>query len=85
MLAASAVPALVLNADYWPLRYAPASCWSWRAAIEAVVQGRVEVVAQYERTVRSPSTELRLPPVVALRQFVDLARPAPLTARPKPA
>jgi 5-methylcytosine-specific restriction endonuclease McrA len=65
-----ACPALVLNADYTPLSYYPLSLWSWQDAIKAAFLERVDVIAQYDREIRSPSFAMRLPSVVALRQYV---------------
>lgn len=67
-------PALVLNADYRPLSYFPLSLWSWQTAIKAVFLRRVNIVCEYERVVHSPSTELRLPSVIALKKYVRPAR-----------
>ncbi len=64
------LPALVLNADYQPLSYFPLSLWSWRQAIKAVFLGRVDVVSEYDRLVRSPGAALRLPSVIALKTYV---------------
>ena len=63
-------PALVLNADYIPLSYFPLSVWPWQGALKAVFLDRVDIVAEYERVVRSPSIEMRLPSVVCLRQYI---------------
>ena len=63
-------PALVLNADYTPLSYYPLSIWPWQTAIKAVFLDRVDIVAQYEREVRSPSARLKLPSVIALKSYV---------------
>lgn len=63
-------PALVLNADFQPLSYFPLSLFSWEDAIKAVVKGSHAVVAEYEQVVRSPSIEMRLPSVIALREYV---------------
>ena len=65
-----ACPALVLNADYTPLSYYPLSLWSWQDAVKASFLERVDVIAQYDREIRSPSFVMRLPSVVALRQYV---------------
>jgi len=67
-------PALVLNADFRPLSYFPLSLWSWQDALKAVFLDRVEVVAHYEKTVRSPSFEMQLPSVVSLKSFVSHSR-----------
>jgi 5-methylcytosine-specific restriction endonuclease McrA len=63
-------PALVLNADYRPLSYFPLSLWSWQDAIKAAWMERVDIIAEYDEVVRSPSTELRLPSVVVLKDYV---------------
>lgn len=67
-------PALVLNADFRPLSYFPLSLWSWQDALKAVFLDRVDVVAQYEKKVHSPSFEMRLPSVVSLKQYVSHSR-----------
>ncbi len=63
-------PALVLNADYRPLSYYPLSLWSWQDAIKAVFLDRVNIVAEYDSAVRSPSFAMKLPSVVSLKTFV---------------
>jgi 5-methylcytosine-specific restriction endonuclease McrA len=63
-------PSLVLNADYTPLCYYPLSLWSWQNAVKAVFLDKVDIVAEYEREVRSPGFSMRLPSVIALRQYV---------------
>ena len=68
-----ALPALVLNADYRPLSYYPLSLWSWQDAIKAVFLDRVNIVAEYEHEVKSPSFAIRLPSVVCLKQYVKPA------------
>lgn len=67
-------PALVLNADFRPLSYFPLSLWSWQDAIKAVFLDRVNIVSSYERTVHSPSFEMRLPSVVSLKTYVKPSR-----------
>lgn len=63
-------PALVLNADYRPLSYYPLSLWPWQEAVKAVFLDRVTIVAEYEQTVRSQRSELRIPSVVVLKDYV---------------
>jgi 5-methylcytosine-specific restriction endonuclease McrA len=63
-------PALVLNADYRPLSYYPLSLWPWQEAVKAAFLDRVEIVAEYDDWVRSPSTSMRIPSVVVLRDYV---------------
>jgi 5-methylcytosine-specific restriction endonuclease McrA len=67
-------PALVLNADYRPLSYFPLSLWSWQDAIKAVFLERVNIVSEYDRVVRSPGFEMRLPSVVSLKTYVQPAK-----------
>jgi 5-methylcytosine-specific restriction endonuclease McrA len=63
-------PALVLNADYRPLSYYPLSLWPWQEAIKAVWLDRVDIVAEYDAHVASPSTRIRIPSVVVLIDYV---------------
>src|SRR3990167_3242012 len=67
-------PALVLNADFRPLSYYPLSIWPWEEVVKAVYQDRVDVVSTYDRVVRSPSMEMVLPSVIALKSYVDQDR-----------
>lgn len=67
-------PALVLNADFRPLSYFPLSTLTWQDAITAVVKEHVSVVAEYDQVVRSPSREIRLPSVVAMRSYVPMPK-----------
>ena len=67
-------PALVLNADFRPLSYFPLSLWPWQEAVKAVFLDRVNIISEYDRVVRSPSFEMKLPSVIALKEFVPMAR-----------
>ena len=67
-------PSLVLNADFRPLSYFPLSLWCWQDTVKAVFRDRVNIVAEYERVVRSPSLEMRLPSVISLKEYVHLDR-----------
>lgn len=67
-------PALVLNADFRPLSYFPLSVWSWQDAVKAVFLERVSVLNEYETEVHSPSMSMRLPSVIALKDYVPAAR-----------
>ena len=49
------------------------SLWSWQTAIKAAFLERVDIIAEYDREIRSPSFKMKLPSVIALRQYV---RPA---------
>lgn len=64
-------PALVLNADYRPLSYFPLSLCSWQDAVKAAYLERVDIVAEYDDVVHSPSIEIRVPSVIVLRDYVQ--------------
>ena len=63
-------PALVLNADYTPLSYYPLSLWPWQTAIKAIFLDRVDVIETYEHEVHSPTIQMKIPSVIALKQYV---------------
>lgn len=63
-------PALVLNADYRPLSYFPLSLWAWQDAIKAVWLERVDIIAEYDDVVHSPSTQIKIPSVIVLKDYV---------------
>jgi 5-methylcytosine-specific restriction endonuclease McrA len=60
---------LLLNATYEPLRVV-----HWQKAITLWCQGKVEVVAEYEREVRSVSFSIKLPSVIRLLRRVRIRR-----------
>ncbi len=72
--AAVTYPALVLNADFRPLSYFPLSLWSWQDSIKAVFLRRVNIVSEYDTIVHSPSLEMRLPSVIALKDYIRIDR-----------
>lgn len=67
-------PALVLNADFRPLSYFPLSIWPWQEAVKAIFRDSVTVVSEYDRVVCSPNWELKLPSVLALKEYVPMVR-----------
>lgn len=73
-------PALILNADFRPLSYYPLSVLSWQDAIRAIVRESVHVVSEYERVIRSPTHEFKLPSVLALKEYVP-SKPMPAFTR----
>lgn len=60
---------LVLNASYEPLQIV-----SWKRAIRMLFQEKVEVVAEYDREIRSVSLSIRLPSVLRLLHYVKNKR-----------
>lgn len=67
-------PALVLNADFRPLSYYPLSLWCWQDSIKAVFLERVNIVSEYDVYVHSPSTKMRVPSVVSLKDYIQPSR-----------
>lgn len=64
-------PTLVLNADFRPLSYYPLSLWCWQDAIKAVFMDRVSIISEYDQEVHSPSTAMRIPSVIALKDYIS--------------
>lgn len=56
---------LVLNASYEPLKVV-----DWQRAMTLWAQGKCEIIAEYDREVRSVSFTFKLPSVVRLLRFV---------------
>ena len=67
-------PALVLNADFRPLSYLPLSLWGWQDVIKAVFLDRVNILSEYETEVHSPGFSMKLPSVIALKDYVAVSR-----------
>jgi len=61
---------LVLNATYEPLRIVP-----WQKAITLLFQGKVEVIAVYDREIRGVTVRVKLPSVLRLLRHVRIKRP----------
>lgn len=59
---------LVLNASYEFLGFC-----DWQSAICSVVSGKVNVLEEYDKTVHSPSMEMKIPAVIRLRHYVKVA------------
>jgi len=72
--AAKGWPCLVLNADFAPLSYQPLSLITWQDAIKSVFLERVQIVANYDHQISSPSAKMHLPSVVALKSYVQQNR-----------
>ena len=61
---------LVLNATYEPLRIV-----SWQKAMTLLFQGKVEVIADYDREIRGVTVRVKLPSVLRLLRHVRMKRP----------
>jgi 5-methylcytosine-specific restriction endonuclease McrA len=68
---------LVLNADGRPLSTWPLSLIPARDAVHAFYRDRVTVLETWDAVYRSPSTEIKVPKVVMLREY------APVNSAPK--
>ena len=64
-------PALVLNADFRPLSYFPLSLWGWQDVIKAVYLDRVLVLEEYDKLVHSANSQMKLPSVISLKDYVS--------------
>ncbi len=58
---------LVLNASYEPINIIP-----WKKAITLLFQGKVEVIAEYDREIRSVSFSIKLPSILRLLRYVKM-------------
>ncbi len=64
-----AANALVLNASYEPIHVI-----SWQKAIQLLFQGKVEVLEESEREVRSVRITIRVPSVLRLLKYIPIGR-----------
>jgi 5-methylcytosine-specific restriction endonuclease McrA len=60
---------LLLNATYEPLKVV-----HWQKAITLWAQGKVEIVAEYDREIRSVSFSIKLPSVIRLLRRIRVRR-----------
>jgi 5-methylcytosine-specific restriction endonuclease McrA len=60
---------LVLNASFEPLLVVP-----WQKAMQLLFQGKVEVIEEYDREIRTISMRFRLPSVLRLLKFIPITR-----------
>eukprot|EP00569_Conticribra_weissflogii_P007618 CAMPEP_0171330232 /NCGR_PEP_ID=MMETSP0878-20121228/1864_1 /TAXON_ID=67004 /ORGANISM="Thalassiosira weissflogii, Strain CCMP1336" /LENGTH=391 /DNA_ID=CAMNT_0011830479 /DNA_START=229 /DNA_END=1404 /DNA_ORIENTATION=- len=78
----AAHPALVLNADYQPLRMLPLSTWSWQDSVKAVLSGKAVVVDIYpDLFVRAVHMDMPVPSVIALREYAPTGKARPAFTR----
>lgn len=72
MTHATALRTLVLNADFRPLHTFPLSIVTAQEAVLTVCRDRASVVEEWDQVFRSPSTEMRVPKVIALRDYAHV-------------
>jgi 5-methylcytosine-specific restriction endonuclease McrA len=60
---------LLLNATYEPLKVV-----HWQKAITLLCQGKVEVISEYPREIRSVSFSFKLPSVIRLLRYIRIKR-----------
>jgi len=65
----SSHPALLLNADFQPISTTPLSTMNWQEVIKATFKERVIVVEEYDIVVRSEKLKMKLPSVIALKEY----------------
>ena len=71
--------ALVLNATFEPLQIV-----SWQKAIQLLFQGKVEVIEESDREVRTVRLTIRVPAVLRLLEYVPLKRKRQLVRFSRP-
>ena len=67
---------LLLNASYEPLKII-----SWQRAVTMFFNGKVEVLEEYDQSIRSVSLVIKAPAVVRLLRFISIGRKAPPLCR----
>ena len=77
MTQATSLRTLVLNADFRPLSTWPLSLVPAQDAVRTVYKDRATVVDEWDAVFRSPTIEIRVPKVIALREY------APVNTQPK--
>ena len=65
-------PALVLNADFQPVRTHPLSVWQFDRVMRAVIGKRVGVLEEHDVVFRSANLDYRPPSVVHLLNYVKV-------------
>ena len=63
---------LVLNATFEPINIV-----SWKKALTLLFQGKVEVLAEYDREIRSVNFTIKMPSVLRLLRYVKIRRRFP--------
>ena len=61
---------MCIRDSYRPLSYLPLSIWSWKDTIKGVFMDRINVVAEYDAYVNSPSIKIKIPSVVVLKEYI---------------
>jgi 5-methylcytosine-specific restriction endonuclease McrA len=69
MTVATSLRTLVLNSDHRPLQHYPLSIVPAQDAIVTVYRNRAYVVDEWDQVFRSPSRTVRVPKVIALKQY----------------
>jgi hypothetical protein len=69
----------VLNGDFRPMSVSPLMTMAWEDSIRGAIAGSHIIVSEYDQVVRSPAVTMRIPSVIAVKEYVDLNRPASKT------
>lgn len=75
----SSCTALVLNADFAPIRIHPLSVWPFERTMRAVLKDRVIVLEEHDVIFRSANLDYRPPSVVALKRYIKMPEKVSLT------
>lgn len=73
MTTATALRTLVLNADFRPLNTYPLSIIPAQDALVTIYRDRAQVIEEWDAVFRSPSTTIRVPKVIALRDYAHIS------------
>lgn len=74
MIHGNSYPALLLNADFSPISVFPLKTLTWQEAVRGLFLNKFVKVSEYDVEVKSPSSSIRLPSVVALSEYRKIPR-----------
>ena len=60
---------LVLNANFLPLHLVPISTIPWQDAVCLIYKDKATVIEEYDEEIHSPSTTMKIPSVIVLREY----------------
>lgn len=66
-------PVLILNGDYQPLSRYPLSLNSMKKVLKSLLKGRINVVKEYDDTIKVRDKEMKLPKVVVLKKYINVS------------
>lgn len=66
-------PVLILNGDYQPLSRYPLSLNSMKKVLKSLLKGRINVVKEYDDTIKVKNQEIKLPKIVVLKKYISVS------------